>query len=187
MDQVKNRECENVEVKEREHGDDTIQRIMFTAGTVLLIACLKRATVVFFFEQWRACVFLILNLILLAILFMSLSPGLWSGNQESSDPFVKEVKIGKTKKEGQLRYSKAVEGGEEDYEEECRTSGVRIEKSQEEGEEEGEENEGGTHLSKEELNERVEAFIAMFRQHLVSDAKHFYMNSSQRTCLTVEI
>ncbi|KAL0377492.1 UNVERIFIED_CONTAM: hypothetical protein Sradi_3054700 [Sesamum radiatum] len=31
-------------------------------------------------------------------------------------------------------------------------------------------------LSKEELNQRVEAFITMFRQHLVSDAKSCGLN-----------
>ena len=46
---LKRKGCEG-EGKEIEHEEDTIQTIVFTAGTVLLMVCLKR----FLVEQWRS-------------------------------------------------------------------------------------------------------------------------------------
>ncbi|KAI4351543.1 hypothetical protein L6164_005900 [Bauhinia variegata] len=151
------------EVIEREHEEDSVQTIVFTAGTVLVMLGLKR----FLVEQWRAWVFLILNLILLAILFMSMRPSCWVMSQEG-----KIWKIKKKSASGCAQEAEAEAEAETEKEKECckeQYSKIDEENEKEEEIEEEEEEEG--EVSKEELNERVEAFITMFRQHLVSDAK----------------
>lgn len=161
-------ECER-EAKETGHEEDAIHTIVITAGTVLLMSCLKRFPV----EQLRAWVFLILNLILLAIIFMSMRPGCWVRSTAASEGNVDEVKNGKAEKSRPCACSQDIEEGKEWYKEQCWTSDVHVQNVRdEEAEEElvGEEEVLPRHL-KEELNGRVEAFIVMFKQHLVSDAK----------------
>ncbi|KAF7819651.1 putative transmembrane protein [Senna tora] len=187
MEVMKIREYER-EAKETEHEEDTIHTIVFTAGTVLLMVCLKR----FLVEQWRAWVFLILNLILLAILFMSMRP-----RSSANEGIVEEVKNDKTKmKKRASECSQEIEERKKDccYKEQCWTSEFQNEGDEKE-EEEVEVEEAVPRLSKEELNERVEAFITMFRQHLVSDARQaenfrFQKNSNMTPkglkCLIVE-
>lgn len=51
--------------------EDTLQAVWFAAGVAALMACLERAILVSFVEQWRLIAFLALNLLLLAILFTS--------------------------------------------------------------------------------------------------------------------
>lgn len=169
---VKKRECE-IETKEEEQKEDNIHTtIVFTAGTFLLMVCLKR----FLVEQWRAWVFLVLNVILLAILFMSMRPCYWGQNSESDESSVEEAKNDKKEKMGQCdKCFQGIEEGKECYRKQSWTSTtttthVHIQNETYEDEEE-EEEEQVLMLSKEELNERVEAFIAMFRQHLISDVK----------------
>ncbi|XP_031254763.1 uncharacterized protein LOC116112777 [Pistacia vera] len=58
------KECNKREAKE-------IYTVLFTAGTALLMACLKKAIMLILIEQWRLWVFLVLNLVLLAIFFTS--------------------------------------------------------------------------------------------------------------------
>ncbi|KAL2335587.1 hypothetical protein Fmac_016800 [Flemingia macrophylla] len=182
--EMKRRECDR-EVKEEEHMhnmEDSMHTIVFTAGTFLLMVCLKH----FLVEQWRAWVFLFLNVILLAILFMSMRP---------SESSVEEVK-------GENKEKKRPSGGSQETEEgkECSikqccssiSSGntcVDVENEIIEGndddDDEDEEEEQVQVLSKEELNERVEAFIAMFRQHLISDVKqaeNFRLHKIEVSC-----
>lgn len=146
------RESKQVEVEDK----DSIGRALLSAGTVLLIAaCLKKAVVLFLVEQWRIWVFLVLNLILVAIFFTS-SPASCREIQ-THEPICK-IKQKKIKN----RESKEAEKVEK----------VEIKQEQmntEEQIEEEEEEEIG--LSKEELNERVEAFIVMFKKQLISDAR----------------
>ncbi|KAI9119210.1 hypothetical protein K1719_009885 [Acacia pycnantha] len=192
--EVKNRECER-EDKETGHEEDTIHTIVFTAGTVLLMLCLKR----FLVEQWRAWVFLVLNLILLAILFMSLHPRSSANEGVNAE----EVKNGKTKKKNKASEfcEEIIEDTKDCYREQCWTRDFQnVERGENKEEEEvvavveAAEDEAPP-LSKEELNERVEAFIAMFRQHLASDARQaenyeFQRNSNMThkglKCLVVE-
>ncbi|XP_054796383.1 uncharacterized protein LOC129301801 [Prosopis cineraria] len=178
-------ECER-EAKETEHEEDTIQTIVFTAGTVLLMVCLKRFQV----EQWRAWVFLILNLILLAIVFMSLRP-----RSSANEGIVEAVKNDKTRKKRTCEFSQEIEDGKDCYKEQCWTRDFQNERDEKEEEEEAVVEDEVPRLSKEELNERVEAFITMFRQHLVSDARQaenyrFQKNSNMTPkglkCLVVE-
>ncbi|XP_028775292.1 uncharacterized protein LOC114732174 [Neltuma alba] len=185
--EVKNREYCEREAKETEHEEDTIHTFVFTAGTVLLMVCLKR----FLVEQWRAWVFLILNLILLAILFTSLRP-----RSSANEGIAEEEKNDRTKKKKAPEFSQEIEDAKDCYEEQCWASDVQNERDEKEEEEVVVEAEDeAPRLSKEELNERVEAFIAMFRQHLVSDARRaenyrFQRNSNMTPkglkCLIVE-
>ncbi|AES74636.1 hypothetical protein MtrunA17_Chr6g0452191 [Medicago truncatula] len=169
--EMKKSECER-ETKEEEFNEDSIQTIMFTLGTFLLMVCLKS----FLVEKWRAYVFLILNVILLAILFMSMKPNYWKSRNLESESNVEEVKNDDKLKKSACESSQEIEENKECYKQHCwistnisSTNHVHVEN--EIDEEEEEEDEHVEVLSKEELNERVEAFIAMFRKHLISDVK----------------
>uniref|UniRef100_A0A5B7BFP7 Uncharacterized protein n=1 Tax=Davidia involucrata TaxID=16924 RepID=A0A5B7BFP7_DAVIN len=143
--------------------EDNLHAVWFAAGTAALMACMKRAAVV---EQWRVWVFLALNLLLLAILFTSSTCS--SSTSTSSSSNCQDQETDEKKKKKRRNQCKQLLSEDEDRlkllwrdererevvveEDEAKTSPVLM-------------------MSKEELNERVEAFIAMFRQHLVSDAK----------------
>ncbi|CAL0321769.1 unnamed protein product [Lupinus luteus] len=159
--------------KEEHNMEDNIHiSIVFTACTFLLMLCLKH----FLVEQWRAWVFLVLNVILLAILFISMRQD-FKGQSLESERNVEEVKGDKKLENNEC--CQEIEEGKECYKEQCWTSTssttiVHVHNEiyeEEEDEEEEEEEEHVPLLSKEELNERVEAFITMFRQHLISDIK----------------
>ncbi|XP_061372330.1 uncharacterized protein LOC133314815 [Gastrolobium bilobum] len=179
--EVKRRECERV-TKEEEHKEDSTHIIVLTAGTFLLMVCLKY----FLVEQWRAWVFLVLNVILLAILFMSMRPGYCDQNSKSENN-VEEVKNEKKEKSKPCECSQEIECCKK----QCWTStNVHVQNEIEEDEEEEEEEEQVTLLSKEELNERVEAFIAMFRQHLISDviqSENFRLNKTVNFRTKIEV
>ncbi|XP_022134128.1 coiled-coil domain-containing glutamate-rich protein 1 [Momordica charantia] len=156
------RETKQGEVEDK----DSMGTVLLSAGTALLMAaCLKRAVVLFLVEQWRVWVFLVLNLIVVAIFFTS-SP---SNYRESQDPSVgkkqkkikdRECKVAEEKVEKVEAKPQEMDKEEEIEEEEI-----------EEEEEEEEEEDADVGLSKEELNERVEAFIVMFKQQLILDAR----------------
>lgn len=125
--------------------EDQLKAVWFAAATAALMACFECAMVV---SQWRVWVFLSLNLLLLAILFSSTT----SQSQSPSNETVQETeeKLIKIEREKKMQYDPLISASDEDHvlEKEC------------------------NQLSKEELNRRVEAFIAMFRQqYLVSDAR----------------
>ncbi|KAK4393052.1 hypothetical protein Sango_1776000 [Sesamum angolense] len=146
-----------------EKGEDQVKAVCFAAGTAALMACIERAVVVSVFMHWRVWAFLALNLLLLAILFTSKS-------QTPSDDIVREDGVNsEIKKKKRFRQECSTNGGGEMLKSDERGEAVMYEKENSvEDDGKKEENE---QLSKEELNQRVEAFIAMFRQHLVSDAK----------------
>ncbi|KAG6602469.1 hypothetical protein SDJN02_07196, partial [Cucurbita argyrosperma subsp. argyrosperma] len=152
------RESKQGEVEDK----DCTSRGVLSAGTALLMAaCLKRAVVLFFLvEQWRIWVFLALNLILVTIFFTS-SPASYSESQ-TQEP---------TKK-------KKIRSSEPEKVEEVEIKQQEMDKEEEIEEDEEEEVIG---LSKEELNERVEAFIVMFKKQLISDARKV---GSRRTPLS---
>ncbi|OMO52761.1 hypothetical protein COLO4_36996 [Corchorus olitorius] len=131
---------------------------LFTAGILLLMVCLKITLLLFLVEQWRAWVFLVLNIVLLAIFFTSSSTSTQS--QESK---------GEMKKRGNCRLpiDEVLEAKKRRNE----SSDIDEEKVEEKVVEKINEGHDPLKLSKEELNERVEAFIAMFRQQLASDAR----------------
>lgn len=170
------------ETKERDFDDGNIYTILFTAGTALVTAGLKRAVMHFFIEQWRLWVFLVLNLVLLAIFFTSMRSTKREAHQESENRVnIMEERIRRPNKQSEPSqedkekdetvYKHNVESAE--AESEYKSCNLHFESDNENvvDEEENEDEMEPPRLSKEELNERVEAFIATFRQHLVSDAR----------------
>ncbi|XVF60432.1 hypothetical protein PTKIN_Ptkin08bG0045500 [Pterospermum kingtungense] len=155
------------------NGNENVNTALFTAGIVLFLVCLKRALLLFLIEQWRAWVFLVLNLVLLAIFFTSMNPNSRQiSHQETSEKKDEEMK----KKRGNFD---KVEACKEDDELLMINSKKRSKSSEAEEKLEKEvmvveleeEKMEPPKLSKEELNERVEAFIAMFRRHLALDGR----------------
>ncbi|XP_030469903.1 uncharacterized protein LOC115688272 [Syzygium oleosum] len=164
--------------------DDPVPTLLFTAGTALAALCLKRAVLAFLGKQcWHVWwVFVLLNVILLAVLFTSMrSPPGHRKNQESESKDDEE----RTSKKQRRRRSRRCSGsppvaaataaaaavetarGELVYQEEDGRSGTEEQDAAQEDDQAG----AYEGLSDEELNERVETFIATFRQHLVSDAR----------------
>lgn len=156
-----------------------LQAMWFAAGTAAFMACLERAMLVSFVEQWRAVVFLALNLLLLAILFTSPSyPPPTSANELEPTSLGCPGSIDLDKDEVVMKKMHQFCSREDEH----RVDGFRYHSKQVKSrirKRESKNNVGeieiakdkAYELSKEELNERVEAFIATFRQHLVSDAK----------------
>lgn len=168
---------------ETELGDDCMHMVLFAAGTALLMACLKRALMVFLLERWRAWVFLFLNLVLLAILFTSYFSTSKLAQKSDCAEVLKIEKKRQKQRQCRCWSEQAVVESCRDCQQKCwrssSTSGGN-ESSACAEEEDMEVNHPNAYkeedmeapkLSKEELNERAEAFIVMFRQHLVSDAK----------------
>ncbi|TYI63567.1 hypothetical protein E1A91_D09G027600v1 [Gossypium mustelinum] len=152
-----------------EEKKENVNTALFTAGIAVLLVCLKRALLLFLVQQWRAWVFLVLNLVLLAIFFTSMTPNSSQISQQEMNKNEEEMK----KKRGNFNEAEACT---EDHQV---SNSKQISKSEEVEDlvekevvvEEEEENIEALKLSKEELNERVEAFIAMFRQQLALDAR----------------
>ncbi|KAI8020441.1 hypothetical protein LOK49_LG04G03737 [Camellia lanceoleosa] len=140
---------------------------LIAAGTAALVVCLQRAAVV---EQWRVWVFLALNLLLLAILFTSSTRTAtsWVNNNDTSVPSDEASEESNTEAQHKINGSKIGR-------KQCRRrvmSADEDERDEDDDDDNDDDDAKLTHqLSKEELNERVEAFIAMFRRQLVSDAK----------------
>ncbi|XP_059452196.1 uncharacterized protein LOC132182857 [Corylus avellana] len=162
--------------EEREHEDDTINTVLFTAGAALLMACLKRAMITCLVEQWRAWVFLVLNLVLLAIFFTSIRSG--AASNESQECNVDDVGLKKTERKmsGRQCTWPAAAAQVEEHKDSChkmyeKRSLGNDEQPAERVEDDVVAEANPIRLSKEELNKRAETFIAMFRQHLVTDAE----------------
>ncbi|XP_057947786.1 uncharacterized protein LOC131143476 [Malania oleifera] len=167
---------EKIERMEAHEGKkDKVYTILFMAGTALLMFGLKMCLV----EQWRAWVFLTLNLLLLAILLTSVQ---FSSEEEKQESTEKEITVESkkvnvaiiqqssttaTKKASQECHDRSEEAREPNLHCELDDSSRGGKQSQVEDDEEQQQ----FQLSKEELHERVEAFIAMFRRHLVLDAQ----------------
>ncbi|KAB2613952.1 hypothetical protein D8674_036268 [Pyrus ussuriensis x Pyrus communis] len=165
--------------KMRESG--RINTVLVTAGAAVLMACLKRfMLMVFLMEQWRAWVFLLLNLVLLAIVFTSISSGTSSigrecENKNNGENNAEGFKSNEGVKRREYRCPSApqiVERVKVCEDEMCKRSDSGGGESEHERVEDDAEDEEVRKLSKEDLNEKVEAFIVMFRQHLVSDARN---------------
>ncbi|AEE77443.1 hypothetical protein AtNW77_Chr3g0189171 [Arabidopsis thaliana] len=170
---------------------------LLTAVVVLSMACLKHfSSVSYLIEQWRSLVFLILNVVLLAVYFTSTRPNLGrshdfktrrGGRLRMMREKKNKIKKKKTrvvvepacfdqgfllvepkeviKKCVLVEETKRVCPKFEETVKDCLFHKKEIEYNGEEDEFEP------GRLSNEELNERVEAFITTFRQHLVLDAR----------------
>lgn len=190
--------------------------IVLAAGTAITMACIKHIMVMFFAEQWRTKVFLVLNLVLLAIFCTSVrSSNSCSNGLDEESSKNEEVKVGKMKRRKlQCRANNGLSESRDSYkvcdskrvsdenligvEVVSSAKGSRVQFSsgvnkmthrksdenvvevhevQEKQFEVDESDQCSNKLSKEELNERAEAFIAMFRQHLALDARQGNINS----------
>ncbi|KAK9116989.1 hypothetical protein Sjap_015936 [Stephania japonica] len=137
--------------------NEEIEAAVIAISIVILMAGVKHA-VMSMLQQWRALVFLLLNLVLLAILFTSIKHQ--PINKEVLETVDDDKKIEKKKKSKCKWYDPVEEialPSEESLcsDDECFENGSCDEPC----------------LSKEELNAKVEAFIVMFRQQLASDAQ----------------
>ncbi|CAL1357874.1 unnamed protein product [Linum trigynum] len=150
---------------EMEQEEKWAHLIVYVAagGTTVALACAnKLGAMLLITERWRVQVFLLLNFLLLAIFLTSLR----SASPASVPPQPRQQKqscSGRSESEpcseSRVAEIRATEKKE--------SSGVVKEKVENELSEGGDEEEK---LTKEELNERAEAFIAKFREHLVRDA-----------------
>ncbi|CAN4082533.1 unnamed protein product [Withania somnifera] len=157
---------------------DNLQAIWFAAGVAALMACLERAILVSFVEQWRLIAFLALNLLLLAILFTSRSTTTPIVESTTSSISTTESKIEeKVVKECKKPLLPCVE---EVLSEEAIIKDVKVEYYTTIDKREEQLVDEAQQISMEELNERAEAFIAMFRRHLISDAKAYTHTKSCR-------
>lgn len=143
-------------------GEDRLRAVSFAAGTAAFMACVERAFVVSVFMHWRVWAFLALNLLLLAILFTSTSE--IPSNDEVCSENGEDAEIKKCKKRRHQPQVVPIEA------EETPPPPPAVVVVEETGEIEGKV-EDYDELSEEELKQRVEDFIAMFRQHLICDAK----------------
>ncbi|KAI3452362.1 hypothetical protein Pfo_009027 [Paulownia fortunei] len=149
-----------------ERGEDQLKAVSFAAGTAACMACIERAVMVSVFVHWRVWAFLALNLLLLAILFTSKSR--LPSNEIDGEDGANDSELKRKKRRQECSQLVSTNGGGEMPKlPEC---GDGVEHEMKKAGDYGKK-EDYDQLSKEELNQRVEAFIAMFRQHLVSDAK----------------
>ncbi|KAL3624193.1 hypothetical protein CASFOL_033009 [Castilleja foliolosa] len=149
-----------------EKGEDQVKAVSFAAGMAACMACIQRAIAVSVFVHWCVWAFLTLNLLLLAILFISKSQKV-PNDRECCGGVDTDFKEEKRREYGQRG---STDGGENVK---LRKSDVDPAVDDMKSEEEGVKKDDYDELSKEELNQRVDAFIAMFRKHLVSDAKSY--------------
>ncbi|CAI0455764.1 unnamed protein product [Linum tenue] len=156
--------CEGEVTTEGEQDEKWAHLIVYAAagGTTVALACAKRlGAMLLMMERWRVQVFLLLNFLLLAIFLTSLR----STSPASIPPKPRQQKQscgGRSESEpcSEIRVAEIRETESKE------SSGVVKEKL----ENELSEGDDGEKLTKEELNERAEAFIAKFREHLVRDA-----------------
>lgn len=165
-------------MERRRERDKHLHTALFTMLIALLMLCFQRAhVVVSLAEQWRARIFILLNLLLLAVLFTSHPFTRASSNDEENS---REEEAERSKKVASKRRRDMDVVITSSYAEElCEFSrnnkstscnnNVFVNKVDDEVS--NERVEDVEFLSEEELNRRVEAFISMFKQHLLSDSK----------------
>ncbi|KAG2261307.1 hypothetical protein Bca52824_068386 [Brassica carinata] len=163
---------------------------LLTAFVVLSMACLKHFySVSYLIEQWRSLVFLLLNIVLLAVYFTSTRP-ISGETRDFKTRSGSRMRMVRRKKSRKTRMVEEPSCYKQDFlvvepKEVIKNCVVEEKKrvcpefeetvkdcllQKKYNEEEEDEIEPGR-LSNEELNERVEAFITTFRQHLVLDAR----------------
>ncbi|CAL9248272.1 unnamed protein product [Arabidopsis halleri] len=181
-----------VEKKEEENMCTSL----LTAVVVLSMACLKHfSSVSYLIEQWRSLVFLLLNVVLLAVYFTSTRPNPWGTHdfKTSRGGRLRTMREKKNKNKKKTRMVVEPACSDQDFlvvePKEVIKKCVLVEETKrvcpefketvkdclfhkKEVDFNGNEDEFEPgRLSNEELNERVEAFITTFRKHLVLDAR----------------
>lgn len=149
--------------------EDRLRAVSFAAGTAAFMACIERAVMVSVFVHWRVWAFLALNLLLLAILFTSKSQIPLSQTQCKNGDDHAEVKRSKKRIRHYSQQPVSTIAAEEVAPPPPAAAAEEAVKCLEGDEIEGK-LEDYDQLSEEELKQRVEDFIAMFRQHLICDA-----------------
>ncbi|XP_030553558.1 uncharacterized protein LOC115757466 [Rhodamnia argentea] len=161
--------------------DDHVPTLLFTAGTALAALCLKRAVLASLRKQcWQVWwVFVLLNAILLVVLLTSMRSSSTPGHRKSQDTESTDdgERTPKKQRKRKLRRCSgpppaAVESARGEREESvCQEKDGWSGAGERDAVQEDDQGAVYEELSDEELNERVETFIATFRQHLVSDAR----------------
>ncbi|CAN1153231.1 hypothetical protein LINPERPRIM_LOCUS14565 [Linum perenne] len=168
---------ENIKENERESVDMMLYAAAAAAGTSTIAMAAwanKLGGIMLIMEQWRVQVFLLLNCLLLAIFLTSLRSSSSSASsihhnqphQKSISPEPKSNLEIPSEKRAETAAKVTMDVNEEEDTKEKRGSEVRDLHDDDDDDEQSQ----SLLLSKEELNERAEAFIAMFREHLVRDA-----------------
>ncbi|XP_010502835.1 PREDICTED: uncharacterized protein LOC104780076 [Camelina sativa] len=189
----------DIRVEKKKEEEDNMYTSLLTAVVVLSMACLKHfSSVSYLIEQWRSLVFLLLNVVLLAVYFTSTRPSsvetheLIKSRRGGCRLRMMRGKKDKLKKK-KTRIVEEPACSDQDFlvvePREVIKKCVLVEETKrvcpemketvtdclfhkKEVDLNGEEDEFEPgRLSNEELNERVEAFITTFRQHLVLDAR----------------
>lgn len=145
-----------------DEAEDRLRAVSFAAGTAAFMACIERAFMVSVFMHWRVWAFLALNLLLLAILFTSKSQ-----NAESTQIQCRNggenVEVKRSKKTRHRQRKQLLPSTEEALPPRPAPAAEgEVEVENGENEIEGKLDEYDE-LSEEELKQRVENFIAMFR------------------------
>ncbi|KAF9623224.1 hypothetical protein IFM89_000713 [Coptis chinensis] len=156
---------------EMKENQKEVETAMVALGVVLLIAGVKHGLTTLV-EQWRALVFLLLNLLLLSILFTSIRFNSTKAKTSNTSTNTEKKEKGKKNVESKRCSSSTWPVQVEDL--------FKIEETVPMLPHEDERNDivvvdsddiDEPEVSKEELNARVESFIMMFRQQLALDAK----------------
>lgn len=165
---------------------------LLTAFVVLSMACLKHFySVSYLIEQWRSLVFLLLNVVLLAVYFTSTRPVSGETHHNFKTRRGGALRMMRERKSKKAKKTRVVEEPAcsvvvepKEVIKNCIVEETRsvcpefedtvkdclLHKDSVDSHDKEDESEPGR-LSNEELNERVEAFITTFRQHLVLDAR----------------
>ncbi|CAN6911083.1 unnamed protein product [Brassica oleracea] len=164
---------------------------LLTAFVVLSMACLKHFySVSYLIEKWRSLVFLLLNVVLLAVYFTSTRPISCETRDLKTRRGSRMRMVRRKTRKTRMVEEPACSGQDflvvepmevikncvvEETKRVCpefeeTVKGCLLHKKEVESNGEEDDFEPGR-LSNEELNERVEAFITTFRQHLVLDAR----------------
>ncbi|CAN0857571.1 hypothetical protein LINGRAHAP2_LOCUS6810 [Linum grandiflorum] len=140
--------------------------LLYTAGTstIAMAAWGKNMReMMLIMDQWRVHVFLLLNFLLLAIFLISLlSSSAFSTMHTEPESNRRKSQVEPEPKRAEEAGIRVTMNVNEDAKEKC---GSRVDQHHDNDDEDQ-----SLLLSNEELNERAEAFIAMFREHLVRDA-----------------
>ncbi|CAI9758630.1 unnamed protein product [Fraxinus pennsylvanica] len=156
---------------ENKNREGELKPVWFAAGMAAFMACLERF---YFYTHWRVWVFLALNLLLLAILFTSTMQTQIPSNDQVDNCVEAYEEEKKKKKKTRSKKCRPNLVSANNYLPKSEGLCVKIAAEYEEDDEYGKE--GSLELSKEELNERVEAFIKMFRQqYLHVNSKNVYI------------